>query len=153
FSNGAVALSDNAQLLGNILAWSLTPGGSVIFDDAHQGLTDYYDATAFFADPRLHHTLEWILLLWLLFVLGALPLRAARSVWQPLDETAYVEASARYLAAVVPPSAAAQRLIEGFLGRLARQAGVEQTSSGFELLDGQAGISRRESVTLRELYT
>ena len=154
FSNGAVALTDNAQLLTNILAWSLTPGGSVIFDDAHQGLTEYYDGTAFFADVRLHHTLEWIVLLWLVFVLGALPLRAARSSWQPLDETTYIEASARYFAAVVSPSEAAQRLIEYFLGRFTQKdSGAERSASGFELLDAHAGISRRESTNLHELYT
>jgi Domain of unknown function (DUF4350) len=115
FSNGAVALGDNAQLLANIVAWCREAGGTVVFDDAHQGATAYYDGRAFFADPRLHRTLGWILLLWLAMVLGALPLRAARRTWQPVDETAYVEASARYLAAVVPPNAAAQRLIERFL--------------------------------------
>lgn len=153
FSNGAITLTDNAQLLANILSWSLAPGGSVIFDDAHQGLTDYYDGKAFFADPRLHHTLEWIVLLWFVFIIGALPLRAARSAWQPLDETAYVEASARYFAAVVPPSAAARRLIEGFLDRLAAQLGSERNASRFDMLDEHADVSRRESAALRELYT
>jgi hypothetical protein len=115
FSNGAVALADNAQLLANIVAWGRAAGGTVVFDDAHQGATDYYDGKAFFADSRLHRTLGWIVLLWLALVLGALPLRAVHRTWQPIDETAYVEASARYFAAVVPPSAAAQRLIESFL--------------------------------------
>jgi hypothetical protein len=115
FSNGAVALSDNARLLANIISWCREAGGTVIFDDAHQGATAYYDGQAFFADPRLHRTLLWIVLLWLALVLGALPLRVARRIWQPIDETAYVEASARYFAAVVPPDATAQRLIESFL--------------------------------------
>ncbi|HEY3785243.1 MAG TPA: DUF4350 domain-containing protein [Steroidobacteraceae bacterium] len=152
FSNGAIALTDNAQLLANVLAWSLAPGGSVVFDDAHQGLTDYYDGKAFFADSRLHHTLEWIILLWAVLVLGALPLQAARPSWQPLDETAYVEASARYFAAVVPSSAAARRLIEEFLDRLARQVCTERPASRFEILDAHAGVSRGESEALHELY-
>src|SRR5579863_2212157 len=63
FSNAAIGMTDNAQLLANILAWSLGPAGTVIFDDVHQGLTEYYDGKAFFADPRLHHTFEWVLLL------------------------------------------------------------------------------------------
>jgi len=152
FSNGAITLSDNAQLIANVLGWSLAPGGSVIFDDAHQGLTDYYDGKAFFGDARLHHTLEWIGLLWVLFIIGALPLRAVRSSWQPLDETAYVEASARYFAAIVPPGAAARRLIEGFLDRLAAQVGADRTASRFEMLDTHADVSRHESATLHKLY-
>jgi Domain of unknown function (DUF4350) len=115
FSNGAVALADNARLLANIVSWCREAGGTVVFDDAHQGGAAYYDGKAFFADPRLHRTLGWIVLLWLALVLGALPLRAAQRAWRPLDEAAYAEASARYFAAVVPPSAAAQRLIESFL--------------------------------------
>ncbi len=153
FSNGAIGMTDNAQLLANILAWSLGPGGTVIFDDVHQGLTAYYDGKAFFADPRLHHTLEWILLLWLVFVIGALPLQTARLAWQPPGETAYVEASARYFAAVVPPSAVAQRLIEGFLSRFADSNSDGRSTSRFERFDTHAGISRRESATLRDLYT
>lgn len=153
FSNGTVQQADNAQLLSNILSWSLAPGGAVIFDDAHQGLSDIYDARKFFADPRLHHTLAWIVLLWLVFVLGSLPLRAAQSHWQPQDETAYVEGSARYLAAVVPTPETAQRLIENFMRRLTRFSGSDQAASSFELLDAHAGVSYRERALLRELYT
>lgn len=118
FSNAGLALGDNARFLANVLAWSRGPGGAVIFDDAHEGLTAVYDAAAFFADPRLHATLGCLLLLWLVFVLGAPPLRAIPSRWQPLDESAYIEGSARYLAAVVPPADVARRLIEQFIAEL-----------------------------------
>lgn len=118
FSNAGLTLGDNARLLTNIISWSRGPGGAVIFDDAHQGLTAYYDANAFFADPRLHHTLAWLLFLWLAFVLGSQPLRARRNEWEPVGESAYVEAAARYLAAVVRPAEAGQRLIEDFLDSL-----------------------------------
>ena len=153
FSNGGVALTDNAQLLANILARSLGTGGAVIFDDAHQGVLEGYDAAAFFADPRLHHTLDSIVLLWLVFVLGALPLRIARSSWQPLDEAAYVEASARYFAAVVPPSDAAQRLIEGFLRGISRQSSSEREVSLWEVVDAHAGVSLQQRESLREAYS
>lgn len=151
FANGAVSLTDNARLLANILAWSLEPGGTVIFDDAHQGAAQYYDGAHFFADPRLHHTLVWILVLWLMLVLGAQPLRALRNTWRPLDETAYVEASARYFAAVVPRGAAAQSLIEGFLRHLTRSG--SGPSSPWELLDAHAGVSARERSELRHAYS
>ena len=82
FSNRAIGQADNAQLLSNIVAWTRAPSGSVIFDDAHQGLVDFYDASAFFGDPRLHRTLLWLLLLWLVFVLNLAEFYALQS-WLP----------------------------------------------------------------------
>jgi hypothetical protein len=152
FSNSAVALGDNARLLANIIAWCCQSGGTVVFDDAHQGSTAYYDAKAFFADSRLHWTLGWIVLLWLAFVLGALPLRASRRSWQPLDEAAYVEASARYFAAVVPPNEAAQRLIENFLRRLAVGANPDGDPPLWEQFDSDPRVSVTQRKTLHSQY-
>jgi hypothetical protein len=152
FSNAALPLTDNARLLSNILAWSLGPGGAVIFDDAHQGETAFYDGRAFFADPRLHRTLLWIVLLWLVFVLGPLPLRVAQRPWRPLDETAYVEGSARYFAAVVPPDDAAQRLIGDFLAGLRHRLGLGEEASVWPWLAAQAGVSPAQRDTLQAMY-
>lgn len=158
FSNAGVLRADNAQALANVIAWSRGPEGAVIFDDAHQGLTAFYDARAFFADPRLHATLGWIVLLWLAFVLGSQPLRARVREWRPLDETAYVEAGARYLAAVVRPDEAAQRLIEGFLDslrarlRLESAAAADAVGAIWEWLDGQVAVSAAERRELQASY-
>ncbi len=152
FSNAALALSDNARLLANLIAWSLRPGGAVIFDDAHQGLTAFYDGKAFFADPRLHRTLVWIVVLWLAFVLGSLPLRSAQHIWQPLDEAAYVEASARYFAAVVRPGDAAKRLIEEFLRGLRERLNLATEGSVWEWLDAQARVSVEQRSALQARY-
>lgn len=152
FSNGAVALTDNARVLANIIAWCCGPGATVIFDDAHQGATAYYDGRAFFADPRLHHTLEWIVFLWLALMLGALPLRAVLRSWQPLDEGAYVEASARYFANVVPPSEAAQRLIESFLHRLGAGAHANREPALWESFDEDSRVSESQRRALHVSY-
>lgn len=158
FSNTGVLRADNARLLANVIAWSRGPGGAVVFDDAHQGLTAFYDAKAFFADPRLHATLGWIVLLWLAFVLGSQPLRARVREWRPLDETAYVEAGARYVAAVVRPDEAAQRLIEGFLDSLRARLRLESAATAnaaapiWEWLDGQVAISAAERRELQACY-
>jgi Domain of unknown function (DUF4350) len=152
FSNTAVGLTDNAQLLSNLIAWSIGPGGAVIFDDAHQGQTAFYDGKAFFADPRLHATLGWIVLLWLAFVVGPVPLRALRHAWHPPDETAYVEASARYFAAVVPASDAAQRLIEEFLAGLRARLKLADSASLWEWLAAQASVSEAERRALHTCY-
>jgi hypothetical protein len=157
FSNAGVLHGDNALLLANIIAWSRGPGGAVVFDDTHQGLTAYYDAKAFFADPRLHATLGWIVLLWLAFVLGPQPLRVRRHAWQPLDETVYVEASARYLAAVVRPGDAAQRLIEDFLEWLRGRLRLEPSGAGharaiWEWLEAQPAVSAGARHELQACY-
>lgn len=158
FSNAGVLHDDNAQLLANIVAWSRGAGGAVVFDDAHQGLTAYYDAKAFFADPRLHGTLGWIVLLWLAFVLGPQPLRARRREWQPLDEIAYVEAGARYLAAVVRPADAAQRLIEDFLDWLRTRVHLEGGGAGtaagaaWQWLEARSTVSAVQRRELQDSY-
>ena len=158
FSNAGVLRADNARLLANIVSWSRGPEGAVAFDDAHQGLTAFYDAKAFFADPRLHGTLSWIILLWLAFVLGAQPLRARRREWQPLDETAYVEAEARYLAAVVRPAEAAQRLIDEFLESIRARLRLEPGSAAdapravWRWLEDQPAVSAAERRQLQACY-
>jgi hypothetical protein len=152
FSNAAVGLADNAQLLSNLIAWSLGPGGAVIFDDAHQGETAFYDGKAFFADPRLHATLGWIVVLWLALLVGSVPLRAVRHAWQPPDETAYVEASARYFAAVVPPSDAAQHLIEEFLAGIRARLRLGESASVWEWLEAQASLSEAPLRALHAAY-
>ncbi len=153
FSNAAVTLAGNARLLANIVSWCRESGGTVVFDDAHQGASAYYDGKAFFADPRLHRTIGWLLLLWLAMVLGALPLRAAQRSWQPVNETAYVEASARYFAAVVPPSAAAQRLIEDFLRGLRVDVDSDTAPDLWRQFDLDPRIPPAQRRALHTLYT
>lgn len=151
FANAGLTLADNARLLANIVSWSRGPRGAVIFDDAHQGLTAYYDAKAFFGDPRLHHTLGWLLLLWLVFVLGSQPLRAPRPRWEPRDESTYVDAAARYLASVVRPAEAAQRLIEDFLDSV-RPGPAAGTAAVWPWLEAQAGVSAAQHRELQATY-
>lgn len=70
FSNGNLDRGDNAQLFANLVSLALGPGGAVIFDDMHQGDSELYDPDAFFADPRLHGTLAFLLGMWLVWLLG-----------------------------------------------------------------------------------
>lgn len=150
FSNRAVALGDNARLLANIIEWGRTEGGTVVFDDSHQGAAAYYDAGAFFADHRLYYTLLWILALWFAFVLGALPLRARQRQESPLDEGLYIEGSAGYFAAVVPPGEAAQRLIERFLEELRGQERVGIAL--WERFDAHPRVSGTQRRALHDFY-
>ena len=148
FSNAGLVRRGNARFLANVLAWSRRPRGAVIFDDAHQGLTAFYDADAFFADPRLHNTLLWLLALWLVFVFGTQPLRAMRTHWQAIDETAYIDGSARYLAAVVRPEDIAQRLIAGFAAEI--QARVPNEDP-WQWLRSGSGAAPRDWRALEQL--
>ena len=70
FANKSLGNADNARLVANIIDYSVNHDGVVIFDDTHQGLTAMYDPEAFFDDSRLHHTLWFILALWLIYLLG-----------------------------------------------------------------------------------
>jgi hypothetical protein len=154
FSNGEIDAADNAQLISNIIAWSRSASGSVIFDDAHQGLTAYYDPRAFFADPRLHRTLLWIVLLWLVFVLGPLPLRSVQSLWNPVSDTALIEASGRFYSAAVPAIEAAHRLFENFFNALRRRLNLPENGAPlWDWLATQSRIRDDERALLQNLYS
>ena len=148
FSNAGILLADNARFLANVVDWSVRPGGEVVFDDAHEGLAAFYDAQAFYADPRLHATLAWIALMWLAFVLGSRPLRNQRRAWQPASEVTDLEGSARYLAAVVRPAAVARRLIEDFLAELRTAAQPDPWAR----LAHEPRVTPQQQRALRSLY-
>jgi len=69
-SNAALASPGNARLAANLVHLALRPGGAVVVDDMHQGLTRVYDPGHFFSDPRLHWTIGFLVGFWLLYVAG-----------------------------------------------------------------------------------
>ncbi|HEX3397252.1 MAG TPA: DUF4350 domain-containing protein [Steroidobacteraceae bacterium] len=153
FSNREIGIADNAKLLSNIVAWSLKDRGAVIFDDAHQGSVSYYDAKAFYADPRLHRTLAWLVLVWLVFVLGVQRLRAHIDRWRPADITAFVSTSGDFFAASVTPAAAGSRLLANFFNAIRRRLGAaEDGVPMWEWLAAQATVSLNEVQELRDLH-
>jgi hypothetical protein len=144
--------ADNAQLLSNIVAWSLQPGGRVIFDDAHQGAMDEFDAAKFFGDPRLHHTLGWLVLLWLAWVLAAQPLRAAAPNTAGIDESAMLRTTAGFFASVLRPVTSAQWLLDEFFDRVRRRHGLAHGAEPpWDWLAAHAGVAGAELAELREL--
>jgi len=153
FSNREIDHADNARLLANIIGWSRAPGGRVVFDDAHQGLSTEYDSHAFFADPRLHRTAWWIVLLWLAFVLGPLPLRSAFSPWRPVDETALLDASGRFYSNAVTRADAARRLFENFFNGLRRRLSLTENGEPlWDWLGAQAAVPTAQRALLQGLY-
>jgi hypothetical protein len=159
FSNRDIGSADNAKLLSNIIAWSLQPGGSIIFDDMHQGAVGYYDAKAFYADPRLHRTLLWFVLLWLVFVLGVQRLRVSQQNWRAADVTAFTSASGEFLASSVTAAAAGNRMLANFFDSIRRRPGAPaedaaaDNAAGWTWLSSQASVSAREVGELRELQS
>jgi hypothetical protein len=149
FTNRGIAERDNARLFANIVAWSVRRGGAVIFDDAHQGAVSYYDAKAFFRDPRLHRTLLWILALWLLFVLGSQRLRPAPESWNPADITAFIRVTGGFFASALTRSVAAQQLFHNFFNSVRRD--FQLPEDGTPVWDRLATDARVDASTLARL--
>ena len=123
FTNKLLAQADNAALAANIVAAHVSPGGHVIFDDVHQGAASFYDAEAFFGDPRLHASFWWVIGLWLLWVLGSTRLPPPPAHPAPVREQAFVDATGNFLARVAGRRRAAERMFSGFFNDLRRALG------------------------------
>jgi uncharacterized protein DUF4350 len=153
FSNQLIGDEDNARLLSNLIAWSIGSGGAVIFDDAHQGSVSYYDAKAFFADPRLHRTLAWIVLLWFVFVLGVQRLRTRSRDWNPADVTGFVAMSGEFFASTLTPAEVGARLCANFFNTIRRRLDLSPDGSPvWEWLSAQAAVPLSELSELRRLH-
>jgi hypothetical protein len=152
-SNALIGDEGNARLFANIVTWSLGAQGAVLFDDSHQGLVDYYDAKAFFADPRLHRTLLWLGLLWLLFVLGWQRLRPHGDGWKPLDVTNLIHVTGGFLASRVAPNLIGQRLCGNFFNRIRQRLALPQNGEPvWDWLHTQASIPAAELERLHQLH-
>jgi hypothetical protein len=152
FSNQDIGSADNARLFSNILGWSFAPGSAVIFDDAHQGSVNYYDPKAFYADPRLHRTIGWLVLLWLVFVLGIQRLRAHATNWRPADVTAFVSTSGEFFASTLTPAATGSRMLTNFFNSIRRRLGASEDGTPmWEWLSSQATVPLSDVSELRQL--
>ncbi len=142
FTNRALGLGDNARLLSNIIAADLGPGGTVLFDDVHQGLGASYDPAKFYRDSRLHMTIGIIALLWLSWVLGSTRLRVPVVRAPAPREIELVRATGGFLARALTPAAAARRMFEFFLRR-----------RRWEVLERQSRVSRADLAQLKTWYS
>lgn len=152
FSNRDLANADNAQLLANVIGWSREAGSAVIFDDVHQGAVDYYDAKAFFKDPRLHRTLWWLVLLWFIFILGMQRFRGHAQDKAAADVTTFVSGSGDFLASALTPPAAGARLLMNFFNSIHRRLGTREDGSPvWDWLSAQAAVGSNEIGELQQL--
>jgi hypothetical protein len=154
FSNRALATTDNARLLANLVAATVAPAGGVIFDDEHQGLTAAYDPDKFFRDRRLYATVGIMVLLWLVWVLGGTQLKLPRRPDAGPRESELVTTTGLFLARVLHPAAAARRMLEHFLARVNRQraAGPPGDASLWDWLEQHPRLRPAEVLQLRRWY-
>lgn len=154
FGNVALGQEDNARLLTNLIAHSLGEDGYVIFDDMHQGLSTLYDPAAFFDDRRLHHTLGFILLLWLVYLLGH------TNRFQPLTHkprrmqlVEHVRGIGNFLARRLQPATAARRMLLHFFNDIRRYHGLPRNGQPvWEKLAGYQQLDHRDLAQLKAYY-
>jgi hypothetical protein len=152
-SNAMLGEGDNGRWLSNVLGARLGPGGEVLIDDLHQGLGDEYDAAAFYRDARLHRTLGWLLALWLVFVVGARPLRAAVAASKRVDDTAFLTLSAGFFANALAPAVAGSRLLEHFFNSIRRRRGLREDGAPvWDWLGADARVTSGELARLKRLH-
>ncbi len=153
FTNQLLGEQDNARLFANIVAQSVRPGGAVIFDDLHQGLSRLLHPEAFYSDGRLHATLWLLLALWLIWVLGGTRLRVLRAPPLPPGEAALVRATGGFLARALRPLEAARRMFELFFNDLRRRLGEPQNGTPlWGWLERRPQLAAADLAALRQQY-
>lgn len=154
FTNRALGLADNGQLLANIVAASIGPGGALLFDDMHQGLSMAYDPEKFYSDWRLYLTIGILAAAWLCWVLGATKLGVPGARTPAPREAELVQATGAFLARVLTTDLAARGLFEHFLRRLGERlpAVPESGTPPWDLLEGRAGVTSAQLRQLRDWY-
>ncbi|MEJ0100303.1 MAG: DUF4350 domain-containing protein [Pseudomonadota bacterium] len=150
FANGQLGKGDNARWLSQLVGWSLGERGVVVFDDMHQGASVYYDAESFFRDPRLKHTLLWLVALWFAWVLGMRVMRPAPAARPPLDDTAMLRVTGGFLAHVLKPADAAAELYRHFFNLLRRRLALPE--NGEPLWDWLGAQARLDAAALAHLH-
>ncbi len=109
--NNVLKQSDNALWFTQLLQLHLSESGHVVFNDYPFGLSELYDAEAFFSDKRLHYTLVFIALFWLVYALLFSPrLAPVRSVKSLPGNKDFVEAAAGFLSRRIKNQAVAKAL-------------------------------------------
>ena len=148
-------MADNARLLANLIAVTVAPRGTVIFDDEHQGLTAAYDPAKFYRDRRLYATIVTLALVWLVWVLGGTQLQMPLAVGSAPRESELVRTTGLFFARVLQPAAAARRMFENFFGQLppgAAQAQTPAVAVPWEWLENHPRLAAADVRQLRQWY-
>lgn len=154
FGNVSLGQADNAVLMENIVTHLVSHGGQVIFDDMHQGLSAIYDPDAFFRDPRLHHTLLFLLALWIVYVMGHTNrFVQVRERLQRLQLRDHVTAVGNLFARRLHSSAVALRYAQHFFNDIRSAYGLPQNGQPvWDLLQDNAAIDPHILQNAEALY-
>jgi hypothetical protein len=145
FTNRALGLGENAQLLANIVGANVGEKGTVLFDDAHQGVGATYDPDKFFKDRRLYLTAGVLAALWLIWVLGSTRLRLPPTYEPVPREAELIRAAGGFLSRALPDAAGAQQMIENFLKRVTSRAGMQWSTVDSDARGAKWGLLQRNS--------
>jgi len=151
FTNRAIGLADNARLLANLVGANVGEHGTVLFDDAHQGVGATYDPDKFFKDRRLYVTAAILGALWFLWVLGSTRLRLPAARNAAPREAELIRAAGGFLSRAVSSSAGARQLIENFFRCVTARAG-SAADVPWDLLERNSRVSRSDLDQLRRWY-
>ncbi len=152
-TNTWIGEADNARLMLNLAGYALSKGGRVVFDDYHQGLTDRYDADAFYGDRRFHLTVLFVIGFWLFYAFGRNDRLAPRQPRMILPRAAdRVDASAGLYARRVRDAEIARGLIRHFHNTVRRLHGLPLTGEpAWEYLERNPRIDQRDVRTLQRM--
>ena len=122
FNNQGLAEVGQQHLAGNFMYLYAAPGGRFIFDDFHQGLSDLYDAKAFFADSRLWWSILALALIWFAYV-GFVNARLGpvRDEDAEISNASFARRVAAVYARHTPIDQVNKRLLQGFNDHYRRQ--------------------------------
>ena len=154
FSNVGLGEADNARFVANLIASALGPNGRVIFDDMHQGVTDIYDAKAFFSDPRFVSTMMFMVGFWLLYLVGRsrrlAPAKATVSRYYAAD---LARAMAGFFARRLSAVTAERQLFTFFFNDIRARYGLPTNGQPvWSMLSGMSRVSADDVSGLRAHY-
>jgi uncharacterized protein DUF4350 len=153
FANRALPMADNARLLANLVAVTVGPRGTVIFDDQHQGLTAAYDPAKFYRDRRLYATIITLALVWLVWVLGGTQLQMPLGAASAPRESELLRTTGLFFARVLRRPVAARRMFENFFGQLrAPRTQDSAVVAPWEWLENHPRLPSADVRQLRQWY-
>ena len=153
-TNRALARGDNRRFVANLVRIHLGDGGTVIFDDLHQGLSTIYDPEAFFADERLHNTLYVLIALWFLYVIGSSNrLVSPRPGAAPIRQSDFVEAVGGFVCRHTSRATVGLQIYRAWFNELRRQMGLPTNGEPvWNEIEHLATVDKRLAGELRRQY-
>ena len=122
--NEVIHRFNNRTLIAQLLGYALAPGGTVLFDDAHQGLNNIIESGDLLSDGRFWASVGFLLLFWLAYLLADAGQwqHAVHRAWpQRPSQQDLVHSSANFLQQRLHPTATLEALLEPLQEQLARK--------------------------------